>query len=336
MNQLTTKTYNVKGMTCSACERHIEHALSALPGVESVRARFGSGSVELQWDESQTSEATIESVLADEGYPVAGEMSKTERIRQWAIAAGIIAVIGTVYFVLKNAGVFNQFPIATPSTALPMLFVIGLATSIHCIAMCGGINISQAGQTGACAAPSVRRKLMPSLLYNIGRVVSYTVIGGIVGAIGSSVTPTGGFKGTVSIVAAGFMVVMGLSMLNIIPGVAKIAPRMPRFLGRFIDQQKTGKGPFVVGLLNGLMPCGPLQAMQLYALSTGSALLGAASMFMFSAGTVPLMFGLGALSSLLSARFSSVMTKVSAVLVIVLGVIMLNAGLVLSGISPLF
>jgi len=68
------------------------------------------------------------------------------------------------------------------------------------------------------------------------------------------------------------------------------------------ERQRGNKGPFTVGLLNGLMPCGPLQAMQIYALSTGNPLKGALSMLLFSLGTVPLMFGLGALGSLLSRR----------------------------------
>jgi len=79
------------------------------------------------------------------------------------------------------------------------------------------------------------------------------------------------------------------------------------------------------------MPCGPLQAMQIYALGTGSFLAGAGSMLFFSLGTVPLMFGFGAISSFLSGKFTHRMMKVSAVLVMILGVIMLSRGFNLSG-----
>ena len=73
--------------------------------------------------------------------------------------------------------------------------------------------------------------------------------------------------------------------------------------------------------------CGPLQAMQLYALGTGSMLTGALSMFLFSLGTVPLMFGFGAISSVFKQQFNQKMLKVSAILVMLLGVVMLNRGL---------
>ncbi len=94
-----------------------------------------------------------------------------------------------------------------------------------------------------------------------------------------------------------------------------------------------GKAPYVVGLINGFMPCGPLQAMQLYALGTGSLVAGALSMFLFSLGTVPLMFAFGAFSSLVSSNFTKQMLKISAALVIILGVVMGNRGLLLAGVD---
>lgn len=332
------QTFRVSNMTCVACERHIDEALIKLDGVSSVRSRFGSGLVTVVYNPQVITESSIVSVLKEEQYPVVGPVTASYFIKQWAAALGVVVLIAVGYLWLSNQGVFNAFPMVTDQMALPMLFVIGLLTSVHCIAMCGGINISQcsnvAGTLGA--APTVKQKLMPSFLYNAGRVTSYTVIGGIVGAIGSSITPSGSFRGTVTIIAAAFMMIMGASMLNVLPGLSRLVPHLPRGLARFIGTQRTGKGPYVIGLLNGLMPCGPLQAMQLYALSTGSVVMGALSMFMFSVGTVPLMFALGALSSFLNAKFSASMTKVSAVLVVLLGIIMLNNGLALSGINPLF
>jgi hypothetical protein len=130
------------------------------------------------------------------------------------------------------------------------------------------------------------------------------------------------------------MVIMGLSMFGVIPGISRIVPHMPRVFGDRIEAAKSGgNGPIVVGLLNGLMPCGPLQAMQIYALSTGNPAQGAVSMLVFSLGTVPLMFGLGALSSLLGGRFTSRAMVVGAALVIFLGLFMFTQGLTLSGVN---
>jgi hypothetical protein len=106
---------------------------------------------------------------------------------------------------------------------------------------------------------------------------------------------------------------------------------MPKIFADKINEQKNGRRPLYVGLLNGLMPCGPLQAMQLYALSTGDPVKGALSMLLFSLGTVPLMFGLGAFSTFLTKKFTSRMMTVSAALVILLGASMFSSGMALSG-----
>ena len=81
------------------------------------------------------------------------------------------------------------------------------------------------------------------------------------------------------------------------------------------------------------MPCGPLQTMQLYALGTGSFLTGALSMFFFSLGTIPLLFGLGIVSALVSHRFNRRMLAATGILVLLLGVVMITRGLSLTGTS---
>jgi plastocyanin domain-containing protein len=132
------------------------------------------------------------------------------------------------------------------------------------------------------------------------------------------------------------MVIMGVNMLGIFPWLRKFQPRLPRALSSLINREKgRSNSPLIVGLLNGLMPCGPLQAMQLYALSTGSPFRGAVSMLLFSLGTVPLMFGLGALSSLLSKKFTRKVMTAGAVLVTVLGLTMFSQGFALSGFAGL-
>ena len=94
---------------------------------------------------------------------------------------------------------------------------------------------------------------------------------------------------------------------------------------------KGSRSSLVIGLLNGLMPCGPLQAMQLCALSTGSWHMGALSMFCFCLGTVPLMLGFGLVSGRLNKRFARPMRVASGVLVLLMGMTMLSNGLNLAG-----
>ena len=172
-------------------------------------------------------------------------------------------------------------------------------------------------------------RLRPSFLYNLGRVISYTVIGGIVGGLGSVISFNGVMRGAVALFAGVFMIIMGLNMLHIFPWLRRFSLRMPKFL--FKNMRGKSNSPLYVGILNGLMPCGPLQAMQLFALSTEDPIKGALSMMAFSIGTVPLMFTFGALSSIISKKLTAKFMMLSAVLVMILGLGMLNTGLSMSG-----
>lgn len=345
------KILQIDGMTCTSCEMRIENGLKKLEGVASVKAIYSSSNVYVTYDANVVGLDQISDAIENLDYRVKNRPEKLPDIHGKAsgaqetakasddkmsanqlIAAGII--VFALYFIIKNTIGFNFIPQVSQNMGYGILFVVGLITSLHCIAMCGGINLSQCvsykfgeGDAGRLS------KLKPSLMYNAGRVISYTIVGGIVGALGSVVSFSGTDKGVVAVLAGIFMVIMGLNMLNIFPWLRKINPRMPRIFGNAIHSNDGKRGPFYIGLLNGLMPCGPLQAMQIYALGTGSVLAGAASMFVFSLGTVPLMFGFGAVSSFLSGKFTRRMMKVSAVLVMILGIIMLNRGLNLSGIN---
>ena len=331
-----TQVLNIEGMTCTGCETRIENTLKKLDGIEKVVAKFSPSTVEVSYMKNIVNEQQIIDKIESLDYKVnigkkytkVNDTKKSKSNILQLIGIGIILI--AIYVLIQSTIGFNFIPDVNQSMGYGMLFLIGLLTSLHCVAMCGGINISQ------CASykeQNYKSKLTPSLLYNLGRVISYTLIGGIFGAFGSLISISASAKATVSIISGVLMLIMGLNMLNMFPWLRKINPRMPKFLINKFKKGSSKKGPLYVGLLNGLMPCGPLQAMQIYALGTGSFIAGSISMFIFSLGTVPLMFGLGALSSMLTSKFNKKMMKVSAALVIVLGIIMMNRGFSLSGIS---
>ncbi len=338
MNTMTV-TMKIDGMTCVNCENLIQQTLEKTTGIHKAKVSYIHGDANITYDEETITITQIEEVIETLGYhivkqrPAAGTESRDTKV-DYTRVIGVGVILLSVYMMLKQLGVlnvFNSFPIAKEGMGYGMLFVIGLLTSVHCVAMCGGICLSQCSSQSSKNGGNKLAPLRPSLLYNAGRVISYTVIGGIIGAIGSVVSFSGTMKGIVQILAGVFMVIMGINMLNIFPGLRKWSVRMPRSVGKFVYSGRNSNSPFYIGLLNGLMPCGPLQAMQLYALSTGSPLKGAISMLLFSLGTVPLLFTFGAISSFLSKKFNARVMTVSAVLVILLGVAMFQNGTSLSG-----
>jgi uncharacterized protein len=315
-------TFFVEGMTCSSCEARIASALRKAPGVLDARVSLKGGTAWVEYDEGMSSAATLKAVIEKAGYAVKDKKSSAGTM----IALGIGLVLVAAYMIATQAGLFNALPKVDASIGYGMLFVVGLLTSVHCVAMCGGIALSQSVTMSA--------RLGPGLLYNGGRVISYTIVGGIVGALGSAFSFSPITKGIIAAAAGLFMVVLGLKMLGVIsklPSASALLPPGLRDASARLNAGFRKRGPFAVGLLNGLMPCGPLQTMQLYALGTGSAFAGALSMLIFSAGTVPLMLAFGFAAAILPRRFLPVMVRASAVLVMFLGVVTFARAAALAG-----
>lgn len=314
MNNIVTEILKIDGMTCHSCEKTIEKEIGSLDGVIKIKANFKNRNAVIKYDSNKLNKKIIASSIEKVGYTLVTEGNNKMVIIAFIIMTGL-------YLIFKNTNLFNFIPEVKDNIGYGLLFIIGLLTSIHCVAMCGGINISVS--MNSCA----NNKFRPGLLYNLGRLTSYTIIGGIVGAIGSTISFSPSAKDAVSVIAGIFMVILGINMTGLFKNVNILRIKLPKFLVKFlIKQKKNTKSAFIVGLLNGFMPCGPLQTMQLYALGTGSFVKGALSMFFFALGTIPLMFGLSSISGFLSGKMGVQLKKMSGVLVVVLGVVMFNRG----------
>ncbi|MCI6266786.1 MAG: sulfite exporter TauE/SafE family protein [Erysipelotrichaceae bacterium] len=193
-----------------------------------------------------------------------------------------------------------------------MLFITGFLTSIHCVSMCGAINLV------AVVNHSSKRNLKRPILYNLGRVISYTLLGGIVGIIGNILSFDEKVSGIIIISTAIIMFLMVLNMLGILN-----FKNFKVFQGKILS-----RNPFVIGLFNGFMPCGPLQAMQVYALSTGSFIKGALAMLLFGLGTVPLMLLAGFALNFVKGKGKILVNKIASVMILLLSIVMLNRGLI--------
>ncbi len=328
-----TITLAIGGMTCHNCQERLERAFLERAGVRSATVDYAKGTAVIVVNQQRVEQSDLTDTVTSLGYTVLpAHQTKWHMV---ARTTGLLAMIVLLYLALERFGVLNLFvpsALATAETGHGMLFVIGLLTSVHCVAMCGGINLSQCIGAQALKPEAKQAQIKPALLYNVGRVISYTIIGFFVGALGATISLSYLMQGMLKIGAGLLMLIMGFSMLGLFPSLSRLIPRMPKRMKRMIEQSKLrGRGPLVVGLLNGFMPCGPLQAMQLYALSTGSALAGAFSMLLYSLGTVPLMLGLGILGTALGRSFTRQVMMAGAVLVAVMGLSMFSQGASLAG-----
>lgn len=314
----------LSGMVCDGCSSIIEKALYKKKGVEKVHADHLKNTVDVTYDPSVLTLQTLEETIRQSGYSVVSDTDLNLK-SPWFQWFGIICLMALV-FIISPSQIFSQGPL--PDTlSLGALFIMGLLTSIHCIGMCGGIQLSVTLDT------HYKKPWMPALSYNLGRVTGYTFVGGILGALGQAISITTGFKSGISIAAGIFIFLMGLQFLGLLKQLP-LQLKYPKAITDLLNRlRNSNKNAYIVGVLNALIPCGPLQVVQLYALSTGSFFMGALSMFIFSLGTLPLMFAFGVLASLTGRNASATFRKVSGVLLILIAVVTLQRGLLLSGIS---
>ena len=233
------------------------------------------------------------------------------RIHEFILISILILITFLIIYKVFGYNIFNVIPVIDSNISYGMLFFIGIFTSIHCISMCGAINI---------IATKSKKGIKNIILYNFGRVLSYTILGGIAGLIGSVFKFNEILSGIIILLAAIIMLIMSLSMLGIC-NLKNI---------KLLKNKIHSRNSFVIGLLNGLMPCGPLQAMQLYALSTSNFIYGALSMLLFGLGTVPLMFFSSFIFNNLKGKKKILLNKTSAVLIFIL-----SLGMIFRGISTL-
>ena len=334
--RLLEKHIFIGGMTCVNCQKKIHRALARLPGMQEVSVSYRSGTVRMTYDADLLSFRKIRQTIEALDYQVLPDAARPDVSR----VVGLLAIIIALYVLLQQFGLLNLLVpsrLADSGMGYGMLFVVGLLTSVHCIAMCGGIHLSQCLPQGS-EKETTASPLLPSILYNLGRALSYTIVGFLLGGIGMLLGGGSGagipvlLQGVLKLIAGAVMVIMGVNMLGLFPWLRRMTPRMPEFLSKRINRKKAvERRPFFVGLLNGLMPCGPLQSMQILALASGNPFTGALSMLLFSLGTIPLMLGLGTIVSTLGKKFAHTVTQVGAVLVAVLGIAMLSQGGSLSG-----
>jgi len=214
---------------------------------------------------------------------------------------------------------------------LTIISIAFLGSFGHCIGMCGGIVLAYSTIKIEPASSKVS-KTVAHLLYNFGRVLTYTVLGAIFGAIGGVATFSNTANGTLLIIAGVVMILAGLSLMGKIKFLTIIEHSISSssfYKSSFqkILHSKSNVSFFVLGMLNGLLPCGFVYFFAITAASTASPFYGALVMFIFGISTIPAMFSLGFLSSLASATsFRNMMMSLSSVAVILYGLFTIYNG----------
>jgi sulfite exporter TauE/SafE/copper chaperone CopZ len=321
MTNKKTAEFLIEGMTCGHCEKTVAKAAKSVDGVHSASADSGTGKGQITYDPDKTSPEKVFKRIKDEGFSCRLPGEKKGNSSMAGSFVSVLLVLAGAY--LLFGGLFEaDMPDVDQNASLFLIFTLGLVTGFHCIAMCGGFVISYSSKQAARGGNS----LSSHLIYGASKTLGYTIIGGLFGLLGSFIAFTPLIKGVASALAGLFLILYGANML----GLIRFRLKGPSFLEKY--SKVNSSNPAAIGFANSLMlACGPLQAMYVIAAASGSPITGALYLFFFGLGTLPVLLGFGVLTSVVSGRLTQKILRYSGVIVILLGLVMLNRGLILTG-----
>lgn len=333
---MKTYTFHVTGTHCASCKIFIEDTLNEQIGIEraSVNLKQETVSIDTTLDESQHKLAEIlTEKIQHNGYSLSVEKKAKEKIDDsviWkAIPIGLAFLI--VFFLLQKSGILN-LGIGGQTTPVTS-FIIGLIASVSsCLAIVGGLVLSLSAQVSQDNVSDTKT----FTLFHIGRLVSFAVLGGVLGAVGSAIGINFTFTAILGILASVVMLLLGLNLVGVF---AKNKVALPSGIFNFFRriEHKTFT-PIILGFATFFLPCGFTQSMQVSALSSGSFMSGLLLMLAFALGTLPMLVLLSfGSASFAHGKHAPLFFKSAGIVVIGLGLFAFLAGLAGLGIiNPLF
>ena len=329
-------------MHCRSCEILIEEKLKEIPEIKNAQVSYKKSEAVI-YSNAQLDLGTVKTAIKEAGYEVGADDFKSwvsQNIDEYIELAKAAVLLFFLYLIAKKFGIFN---ISTggsnnPSSLLIVL-LIGLTAGIStCMALVGGLILGISARHSEKHPESTpTQKFRPHLYFNLGRIASYFILGGLIGLIGKAFQLSGTTLGLLTIIVGGVMLFMGVQLTSIFPRLSNGRLTLPSSISKFFGIKKHNNKEYshansmLVGALTFFLPCGFTQAMQLYAMSTGSFWSGALIMGTFAAGTAPGLLGIGGLTSVLKGAFAKRFYKFTGLLVIALAIFNISNGFNLTG-----
>ncbi|KKQ27578.1 MAG: Heavy metal transport/detoxification protein [Candidatus Magasanikbacteria bacterium GW2011_GWC2_37_14] len=327
----------IKGMHCKSCEILVGNNLKKLPDVKEVFVDSKIGEAKLSFENQPPAEALINQAVADAGYSVGKEdkkslLSKDKNDYLNLLKSLVILLI--LFFLWKMLGLGNLGASLGDSAGLGAALLIGLVAGVStCMAIIGGLVLSLSARHAELhPEASAWQKFRPHLFFNLGRIGGFFILGGIIGWLGSAFKLSNNFLVFLTLAVSLVMIFLGLKLLNIFPFLQNKNISLPKSISKKLGigndtKEYSHRGAMLSGALTFFLPCGFTQAMQLYAVSTGSFFLGGLSLAIFAFGTSFGLLGIGVLSSVFRGKKAKVFFSVAGLIVIVLGLFNINNSL---------
>jgi sulfite exporter TauE/SafE len=338
MEQTQKYTLFVHGMHCKSCVVLTETELIEHPSVSSAKSSLHTKTVEICGDFSGKPLEEIAKELTGllSEHTLSTEPEKKQvNWKEFMIAAPVALGFIFLFLLLQKLGIVNL--VNAGKVTYGTAFVIGIIASLStCMAVVGGLVLSMSA-TFAKEGDKVR----PQVLFHAGRLVSFFILGGIIGTIGASFQL--GSLGTfvLGIIIGLVMLLLGINLLDVFEFTKRLQPAMPKFLSErawSVTKLNHTLTPALIGIATFFFPCGFTQSMQIYTLSTGSFLKGALTMFVFALGTLPVLSLISFSSfSIQNSSKAGIFFKSAGLIVILFAIFnIINSLVAIGWIAPVF
>lgn len=303
---MPTLELRISGMTCRACETRVGARLRAVPGVTGVRVSAARGRAVVR-TEGPVDRARLAAAVEAAGYRV-GADDRAWLTRDRAVWRDVLLASAAVAALALVAGATGALDAAAGAGGLVstggllVVVLLGLAAGVStCMALVGGLVLAVAARFAEQHPDlSPGRRLRPHVAFNVGRVVGFGALGAATGALGSAVTFDPRVLALLVVAVSLVMGAVGLRLTGVSPRLAGGGLALPAGLARALrlDRAAADAGyrdatAALLGAASFFLPCGFTQAVQVYALATGSPARAAAVMALFAVGTTPGLLGLG-------------------------------------------
>lgn len=332
-----TFQFHVYGMHCASCSLLLEHELPVVSGVSAVKADLNNNHVVVSGEFGNLSPEDIALRLTEKvkpyGYTISLEKGRHNAVwSDFKIAIPAAAVFIAIFIILQKLGIVNL--VGGGKVTLGTAFVVGIVASLStCMAVVGGLLLSI-----SASFAKEGETVKPQIMFHVGRLISFFVLGGVIGLLGSAFQLSATMQMILSVIIGLVMLTLGLNLLDVFPWAKKIQPTMPAFLSKGLLKKREMTDTimaFLVGSATFFLPCGFTQSMQVFTLSTGSFWSGAMTMVVFALGTLPMLSLLSFSSvNINKSRYSGVFFKTVGLVVILFAIYNLGNSLVVAGIIP--
>ncbi|MFA6423770.1 MAG: sulfite exporter TauE/SafE family protein [Candidatus Magasanikbacteria bacterium] len=318
----------IKGMHCKSCEILVEQNLNKVCGVVKADVDHKIGQAVVYFENTKPAQEQIASAVEESGYKIGikeknGWLSKDVSDYQNLLYGAVILFV--FYFIARSFGIFNV-NVNTENSGLGVVLLVGLVAGIStCMAMVGGLVLGLSARHAELhPEASAQQKFRPHIYFNLGRVIGFALLGGIIGLLGSAFKISAGFLGVLTIIVSLVMIFLGLKLINIFPFLQDKNIVLPKSIAKFFglgkeNREYSHRGAIISGAATFFLPCGFTQAMQLYAVSSGSFTQGALIMGLFALGTAPGLLGIGGLSSIFKGKKARIFFAAAGIAIIIFG-----------------